>query len=95
MRWSPEPFATKRDRPSVCPARGLPWPVLLSQVVRIPAHLRLPASVKAVEVPACGQERIISPVGQCWDSSFHHSSAIPDHFIAEHPSQEQTEHEAF
>ena len=39
-----------------------------SQAVRIPAHLRLPDSVKTVEVRACGQERIISPVGQRWDS---------------------------
>jgi len=34
-----------------------------SQAVRIPAHLRLPDSVKAVEVRACGQERIISALG--------------------------------
>ena len=29
-----------------------------SQAVRIPAHLRLPDSVKEVEVRACGQEWI-------------------------------------
>ena len=31
-----------------------------SQAVRIPADLRLPDSVKEVEVRACGQERIIA-----------------------------------
>ena len=66
-----------------------------SQAVRIPAHLRLPDSVKAVEVRACGQERIISPVGQRWDSFFHDSPAVPDDFMAERSSQEQPEREAF
>jgi len=66
-----------------------------SQAVRIPAHLRLPDSVKAVEVRACGQERIISPVGQRWDSFFHDSPRVPDDFMAERASQEQPEREAF
>jgi antitoxin VapB len=66
-----------------------------SQAVRIPAHLRLPDSVKAVEVRACGQERIISPVGQRWDSFFHDGSRVPDDFMAERSSQEQPEREAF
>jgi len=66
-----------------------------SQAVRIPAHLRLPDSVKAVEVRACGQERIISPVGQRWDSFFHDSPAVPDDFMAERASQKQPEREAF
>lgn len=34
-----------------------------SQAVRIPADLRLPDSVKAVEVRACGLGRILAPVG--------------------------------
>jgi len=66
-----------------------------SQAVRIPAQLRLPDSVKAVEVRACGQERIISPVGQLWDSFFHGGSAVPDDFMAERSSQVQPEREAF
>lgn len=66
-----------------------------SQAVRIPAHLRLPDSVKTVEVRACGQERIISPVGQRWDTFFHDSPTVPDDFMAERPSQEQGERETF
>ena len=66
-----------------------------SQAVRIPVHLRLPDSVKAVEVRACGQERIISPVGQRWDSFFHGGQAVPDDFMAERASQVQPEREAF
>ena len=41
-----------------------------SQAARIPAHLRLPDSVKVVEVRASGHERIISPVDQRWGSFF-------------------------
>ena len=41
-----------------------------SQVVRIPAHLRFPDSVKEVEIRARGQERIIAPLGRSWDSFF-------------------------
>ena len=33
-----------------------------SQAVRIPAELRLPSAVKAAEVRACGQARIIAPL---------------------------------
>lgn len=66
-----------------------------SQAVRIPAHLRLPDSVKAVEVRACGLERIISPVGQRWDSFFHHTPVPPEDFMAERSNQEQPEREAF
>ncbi len=66
-----------------------------SQAVRIPAHLRLPDSVQAVEVRACGQERIISPVGQRWDSFFYDDPRVPDDFMAERSSQEQPEREAF
>jgi antitoxin VapB len=41
-----------------------------TQAVRIPAELRLPDSVKKVEVRARGVERVITPVGQTWDSFF-------------------------
>lgn len=66
-----------------------------SQAVRIPAQLRLPESVKDVEVRACGQERIISPVGQRWDTFFQQSPAVPDDFLVERASQEQPERDAF
>jgi antitoxin VapB len=65
-----------------------------SQAVRIPAHLRLPDSVKAVEVRACGQERIISPVGQRWDTFFHDGLPIPDDFMADRSNQDQPDREA-
>jgi antitoxin VapB len=66
-----------------------------SQAVRIPADLRLPDSVKEVEVRACGQERIIAPVGRSWDSFFLDGPAVSDDFLAERADQEQAEREAF
>jgi antitoxin VapB len=66
-----------------------------SQAVRIPADLRLPDSVKEVEVRACGQERIIAPVGRSWDSFFQEGPAVSDDFLVERAGQEQAEREPF
>ena len=66
-----------------------------SQAPRIPADLRLPDSVKEVEVRACGQERIIAPVGRSWDSFFLDGPGVSDDFLADRADQEQAEREAF
>jgi antitoxin VapB len=66
-----------------------------SQAVRIPAHLRLPDSIKEVEVRACGQERIIEPLGHSWDSFFQADPTVPDDFLEERASQLQGERELF
>ena len=66
-----------------------------SQAIRIPADLRLPDSVKEVEVRACGQERIIAPVGRSWDSFFQQGPAVSDDFLVERAGQEQAEREPF
>ena len=66
-----------------------------SQAVRIPADLRLPDTVKEVEVRACGQERIIALVGRSWDSFFLDGPGVSDDFLAERADQEQADREAF
>jgi antitoxin VapB len=66
-----------------------------SQAVRIPADLRLPDSVKEVEVRACGQERIIAPLGRSWDSFFIDGPRVSDDFLAERASQEQADRDPF
>lgn len=65
-----------------------------SQAVRLPAELRLPDNVKKVDVRAKGNERIISPVGQNWDSFFLNGPAVSEDFMAERASQTQAEREA-
>ena len=66
-----------------------------SQAVRIPADLRLPDSVKEVEVRACGQERIIAPLGRSWDSFFLDGPTVSDDFMDDRSSQVQAVREAF
>ena len=66
-----------------------------SQAVRLPVEARFPASVKKVHVRACGNERIISPVGQTWDSFFLDGSKVTDDFLPQRAAQTQGEREAF
>ena len=66
-----------------------------SQAVRIPAHLRLPESVKEVEVRACGLERIIAPAGRSWDSFGREGPSVSDEFLQERASQEQADRDTF
>lgn len=60
-----------------------------SQAVRLPGELRLPAHVKKIDVRAVGNERIISPLGQTWDSFFLSSPNVSDNFLSERASQVQ------
>jgi antitoxin VapB len=66
-----------------------------SQAVRIPADLRLPDSVKEVEVRACGQERIIAPLGRSWNSFFLDGPRVSEDFLVDRASQEQAERDTF
>ena len=65
-----------------------------SQAIRLPAELRLPDTVKRVDVRARGVERIISPLGQTWDSFFLDSPQVGDDFLETRASQDQPERDA-
>lgn len=65
-----------------------------SQAVRLPADVRLPESVKKVQVRARGVDRIISPVGQTWDEFFLNGPQVSEDFMAERASQDQAERES-
>lgn len=65
-----------------------------SQAVRLPVDLRLPEGVHKVEVRAKGNERIIAPVGQSWDSFFLGGPAVSEDFMPERASQQQPDREA-
>jgi antitoxin VapB len=65
-----------------------------TQAVRLPADLRLPDNVKKVDVRAKGNERIIAPAGQTWDSFFLNGPTVTDDFMPERASQIQAEREA-
>ncbi len=64
-----------------------------TQAVRLPVELRLPEGVRKVEVRARGSERIISPIGQTWDSFFLDGPVVSDDFLTERARQTQTDRE--
>lgn len=66
-----------------------------TQAVRLPAELRFPDTVKKVEVRQVGQERIIAPANQAWDSFFLAQETASEDFMAERASQRQPEREGF
>jgi len=65
-----------------------------TQAVRLPVDVRFPEGVHKVEIRVKGQERIIAPIGQTWDSFFLDGPRVSDDFLSERASQEQPEREA-
>jgi antitoxin VapB len=66
-----------------------------TQAVRLPVDARFPDNVKKVSVRIVGQDRILTPVANTWDSFFLQGTAVTDDFMTERASQEQQEREAF
>ena len=64
-----------------------------TQAVRLPVELRLPEGMRKVEVRARGNERIIAPVGQTWDSFFLDGPAVSDDFLPERAPQPPADRE--
>lgn len=65
-----------------------------SQAVRLPKSVALPEGVKKVNVVVLGRSRLISPVGESWDSWFDDAEVSQD-FMAEREQPEEQEREAF
>lgn len=65
-----------------------------TQAVRLPVEVRLPEGVRKVQIRVRGNERIIAPVGQTWDSFFLNGPAVSDDFMLERASQDQPERES-
>ena len=66
-----------------------------TQAVRLPAEVRLPGGVKRVSVRAIGNERIIAPVENIWDSFSMSGSQVSDDFMTARASQQQDTRESF
>ena len=64
-----------------------------TQAVRLPMSVRLPEGVQKVEIRVNGQERIITPAGQTWDSFFWGGPSVSDDFLPERASQTQAPRE--
>ena len=65
-----------------------------TQAVRLPLDVRLPEGVHKVEVRVRGNERILAPLGQTWDSFFLGGPRVSDDFLPERANQNQSEREA-
>ena len=65
-----------------------------TQAVRLPVDVRLPEGVHKVAIRARGNERIISPLDQSWDSFFLDGSRVSDDFLPERADQHQEPREA-
>ena len=65
-----------------------------TQAVRLPVDVRLPEGVHKVAIRARGNERIIAPLDQSWDSFFLDSSRVSDDFLPERADQQQEPREA-
>lgn len=64
-----------------------------TQAVRLPLDVRLPEGVHKVDIRIKGQERIIAPIGQTWDSFFLDGLCVSEDFLPERAAQQQTERE--
>ena len=64
-----------------------------TQAVRLPLEVRLPEGVHKVVIRARGNERIIAPLGQSWDSFFLGGPSVSDDFLPERSSQQQAARE--
>lgn len=65
-----------------------------SQAIRLPKAAALPEDVKRVEVVVLGRARLITPVGEAWDSWFDGEGVTAD-FMAEREQPAEQEREAF
>ena len=65
-----------------------------TQAVRLPMDVRLPEGIQKVEIRARGNERIIAPLGQSWDSFFLGGPKVSDDFLPERANQHQSAREA-
>jgi antitoxin VapB len=66
-----------------------------TQAVTLPLDMRLPEGVHKVEIRVKGNERIVSPLGQTWNSFFLDGPTVSDDFLPERAYQHQPEREAF
>ncbi len=65
-----------------------------TQAVRLPIDVRLPEGTRKVEIRVKGHKRIITPIGQTWDSFFLNGPRVSEDFLPERASQVQDEREA-
>jgi antitoxin VapB len=66
-----------------------------TQAVRLPKDVAFPESIREVEIVKVGNSRVISPVGQRWDSFFATGPHVSDDFLVERDQGEFEERAPF
>jgi antitoxin VapB len=68
-----------------------------TQAVRLPSELRFPEGVKRVTVRKVGRDRVLSPIGETWDTFFAPDSAlvVTEDFMTSRATQTQSPREVF
>mgnify|MGYP000650887245 CR=1 FL=1 len=66
-----------------------------TQAVRLPIEARFDDNVKRVVIRKVGKERILSPIGNTWDSFFLAQETVSDDFLTERAEQTESVREAF
>lgn len=66
-----------------------------TQIINLPAETHFPEAVEKVYVRGVGQDRILTPVANTWDSFFLLCAAVTEDFMTEPASKEQQKREGF
>lgn len=66
-----------------------------TQSVRLPKEVRFPKGTNKVSIRVVGQDRIISPTTQRWNSFFLNAEGVSEDFMESRGSQEQVDRESF
>lgn len=66
-----------------------------TQAVRLPAEMRFDENVKKVIIRKVGNERILTPVENVWDSFFLSDERPSDDFFADRPVTPVSERDSF
>lgn len=66
-----------------------------SQIISLPVETHFLETVEKVYVRVVGQDRILTPVANTWDSFFLRGAAVTEDFMTEPASQEQQKRERF
>lgn len=64
-----------------------------SQSVRLPVAMRFADNVKKINIRKVGQDRVLSPISQTWDSFFLQTDRVSEDFIQTRETPQQAERE--
>lgn len=64
-----------------------------SQSVRLPVAMRFADNVKKINIRKVGQDRVLSPLSQTWDSFFLQTDRVSEDFMQTRETPQQAERE--